>query len=49
MDEEFALTIRMLPALAFVPPNDDIHSFDTLADYSRNAGFPQLLETLRIS
>ena len=35
-DEEFALTIRMLAALAFVPPNDVIDSFDTLADYSRN-------------
>ena len=36
-DEEFALTIRMLAALAFVPPNDVIDSFDTLADYSRNS------------
>ena len=35
-DEEFALTIRMLAALAFVPPNDVIDSFETLADYSRN-------------
>ena len=35
-DEEFALTIRMLAALAFIPPNDVIDSFETLADYSRN-------------
>ena len=29
-DEEFALTIRMLTALAFVQPNDIIDSFDTV-------------------
>ena len=34
-DEQFAFTICMLAALAFVPPNDVIDSFDTLADYSR--------------
>ena len=32
-DEEFALTIRMFAALAFVPPNDVIDLFDTLANY----------------
>ena len=42
-DEEFALTIRMLAALTFVPPNDVIDSFDTLADYSRN-GYGQDLD-----
>ena len=35
-NEEFSLTICMLAALAFVPTNDAIDSFDTLADYSRN-------------
>ena len=35
-DEESALAIRMLAAMACVPPNDVIDSFDTLADYSRN-------------
>ena len=44
-DEEFALTIRMLAALAFVPPNDVIDSFDTLADYSRN-GYWQGLDDM---
>ena len=44
-DEEFALTIRMLAALAFVPPNDVIDSFDTLADYSRN-GYGQDLDNM---
>ena len=42
-DEEFALTIPMLAALAFVPPNDVIDSFDTLADYCRN-GYGQDLD-----
>ena len=36
VDEELALTITMLAALVFVPPNDIIDSFDTLADYRRN-------------
>ena len=44
-DEEFAMTIRMLAALAFVPPNDVIDSFDTLADYSRN-GYGQDLDDM---
>ena len=44
-DEEFALTIRMLAALAFVPPNDVIDSFDILADYSRN-GYGQDLDNM---
>ena len=35
-DEEFALTIRMLAALAFVPPIVVINSFDTLADYGQD-------------
>ena len=35
-DEEVALTIRMLAALEFVPPNDVIDLFDTFADYSRD-------------
>ena len=36
VDEELALTITMLAAPVFVPPNDIIDSFDTLADYRRN-------------
>ena len=44
-DEEFALTIRMFAALAFVPPNDVIDLFDTLADYSRN-GYGQDLDDM---
>ena len=44
-DEEFALTIRMLAALALVPPNDVIDSFDTLVDYSRN-GYAQDLDDM---
>ena len=35
-DEEFALTIRMSAALAFVPSNDVIDLFDIPTDYSRN-------------
>ena len=44
-DEEFAMTISMLAVLAFVPPNDVIDSFDTLADYSRN-GYGQDLNDM---
>ena len=44
-DEELALTIRILTALAFVPPNGVIGSFDTLADYSRN-GYRQDLDNM---
>ena len=44
-DGQFALTIPMLAALAFVPPNDVIDSFDTLADYSRN-GYGQDLNDM---
>ena len=44
-NEEFALAIRMLAALAFVPPNDVIDSFETLADYSRN-GYWQGLDDM---
>ena len=35
-DEEFALTIRMLAALAFVSPIVVINSFDTLAGYGQD-------------
>ena len=44
-EEEFALTIRMLAALAFVPPNDIIDSFDTLENNSRN-GYGQDLDDM---
>ena len=45
VDEELALTITMLAALVFVPPNDIIDSFDTLADYRRN-GYEQDLNNM---
>ena len=45
-DEEFALPIRMLTALAFVSPNDVIDSFDALADYSRNCYWQDLDDML---
>ena len=35
----------MLAALAFVPPNDIIDSFDTIRDYSRN-GYGQDLDDM---
>ena len=44
-DEKFALTIRMLAVLTFVPPNDVIDSLDTLEDYSRN-GYGQNLDDI---
>ena len=44
-DEDFTLTVHMWEALAFVPPNDIIDSFDTLADYSRN-GYGQDLDDM---
>lgn len=45
VDEEFALCARMLAALAFVPPNDVIFSFDLLSDHCRN-NFDQDLDDL---
>ena len=44
-DEEFVLIIHMLAALAFVPLNDPINSFDTPAYYSRN-GYGQDLDDM---
>ena len=35
-DENFALWLRMLCALAFVPPNDVIRYFELLIDEIRN-------------
>ena len=35
-DDEFSLRVRMIGALAFVPPNDVIDSFDNLAQDIRN-------------
>ena len=31
-DEDLSLSLRMLPALAFVPTNEVIHAFETLQD-----------------
>ena len=44
-DEELALTIPMLAVLAFVPANNVIDSFDTLAYYRRN-GYGQDLSNM---
>ena len=44
-DQELALTIHMLAALWFLPSNDVIDSFDTLAEYSRN-GYGQDLDDM---
>ena len=35
-DDEFSLRVRMIGALAFVPPNDVIDSFDNLAQDIRD-------------
>ena len=36
-DHAFALHLRMIFALAFVPPNDAINAFDTLCQQIRNS------------
>ena len=35
-DQEFALHLRMIPALAFIPPNDVVDAFERLTDLIRN-------------
>ena len=35
-DQEFALHLRMIPALAFIPPNDEVDVFKRLTDLIKN-------------
>ena len=42
IDEDFAVSIRMIPALAFVPPQNVVESFETLQENASNEILPLL-------
>ena len=41
-DEEFALSLRMLSAIAFLPPNGVIQGFEELADHLSNVSVMEM-------